>query len=298
MTTVDIMLPYYGPVDLMQETVRSVLAQDDPDWRLTVVDDGYPDDSIPGWFESLGDSRVRYLRNEQNLGANRNYQKCLGLIEHDLTVIMGADDVMLPNYVRTVRAAFDAYPDTAVLQPGVHIIDEHGNPAGGLVDGTKRKLYAPKTEERLVMSGEFAAVSLLRGNWLYFPSLCWRSNAIKDRSFREGLNVVQDLALVLDLIYSGESLLVDPAVCFHYRRHSASDSSWRALEGTRFIEERKFFLDASERAAKLGWSRAARVARNHLSSRLNALTLLPSAIKANHRAGMGNLAKHVLGVGK
>ena len=41
MNTVDIMLPYYGPVDLVQAAVCSVLGQQDPDWRLTVVDDGY-----------------------------------------------------------------------------------------------------------------------------------------------------------------------------------------------------------------------------------------------------------------
>ncbi|PRX47914.1 GT2 family glycosyltransferase [Prauserella shujinwangii] len=297
MTIVDIMLPYYGPVDLMRETVRSVLAQDDPHWRLTVVDDGYPDASIPGWFAALGEPRVRYVRNERNLGANRNYQKCLGLIEHELAVIMGADDVMLPNYVGTVREAYRAHPDVAMLQPGVRIIDERGRHTCGLVDNAKRRLYAPKVLGTRTMSGEEAAVSLLRGNWLYFPSLCWRSAAIKEIGFREGLDVVQDLGLVLDLIYRGEKLLVDSTVCFHYRRHSASDSSWRALAGTRFVEERRFFLDTAKRAAELGWSRAARVARTHLSSRLNALTLLPSAIRAHHRTGVSNLTKHVLGVG-
>jgi len=38
--TFDIMLPYYGDFPLMQIAVRSVQAQTDPDWRLTVVDDG------------------------------------------------------------------------------------------------------------------------------------------------------------------------------------------------------------------------------------------------------------------
>lgn len=97
MSTVDVMLPYYGPVDLMQAAVRSVLGQQDPDWRLTVVDDCYPEPGIPEWFASLGDERIRYLRNEQNLGANRNYQRCVDLVEHDVIVIIGSDDLMLPK---------------------------------------------------------------------------------------------------------------------------------------------------------------------------------------------------------
>jgi len=298
MTTIDIMLPYYGPVDLMKATVRSILAQDDKDWRLTVVDDGYPDESIPGWFAELGDDRVRYLRNEQNLGANRNYQKCLGLIEHELVVIMGADDLMLPNYVGTIRAAHAAHPKAAMIQPGVQVIDGDGVPARTLIDETKRRVYAPKVDGRRVMGGEELAVSLLRGNWLYFPALCWRSDAIVDLGFREGLDTIQDLALVMDLVERGEELVVDSQECFQYRRHRASDSSWRALEGTRFIEERNFFVDVAERMDALGWKRAARASRLHVSSRLNALTLLPLALRKRHKTGLRNLGRHVFGASR
>ena len=295
MSTVDIMLPYYGPVELMQAAVRSVLAQQDPDWRLTVVDDGYPEPGIPEWFASLGEERIRYLRNEQNLGANRNYRRCLELVEHDLVVIMGADDLMLPEYLSTIRAAFTRFPDTAIVQPGVQVIDEHGTPFRGLVDSAKRMLYAPRVAAPIELGGEQLAVSLLRGNWLYFPSLAWRSEVVRVVGFREGLHVVQDLALVLDLVERGERLVVDPAVCFSYRRHRASDSSWRALEGSRFVEERSFFLDEAARMQSRGWQRAARIARRHTSSRLNALTLLPTAVRKGHRGGMRTLARHAFG---
>ena len=56
---------------MMKQAVLSVVGQTNPDWRLIVVDDGYPDDSIPGWFESLKDERITYMRNETNLGAKR-----------------------------------------------------------------------------------------------------------------------------------------------------------------------------------------------------------------------------------
>lgn len=71
--TVDILFPYYGDVAMMKQAVLSVVGQTNPDWRLIVVDDGYPDDSIPGWFESLKDERITYMRNETNLGANANH---------------------------------------------------------------------------------------------------------------------------------------------------------------------------------------------------------------------------------
>ena len=56
MPSIDVMMPYYGDVAMMQDAVRSVLAQDDPDWHLTVVDDGEAA-GVPEWFAALDDTR-------------------------------------------------------------------------------------------------------------------------------------------------------------------------------------------------------------------------------------------------
>lgn len=291
---VDVLLPYYGPVDLMQQAVRSVLDQTYPDWILTVVDDGFPDPGIPEWFAGLGDDRVHYHRNEKNLGANGNYRKALTFVTQEYVVMMGADDVMLPNYLATVVGALDAHPEAAFAQPGVEVIDENGVPSVGLVDRAKA-FYAPKVDGRRVMSGEEIAASLLRGDWLYFPSVCWRAGAITSTGFREGLDVVQDLALALDIIRGGGSLVVDATVCFRYRRHRSSDSSWRALEGSRFTEERLFFEQMAREMSAHGWPRAARIARLHVSSRLNAAALLPRAALRKRWSGVRALARHAFG---
>ena len=290
--TVDILFPFYGDVAMMKEAVRSVLRQTDPDWRLIVVDDGYPDDSIPGWFGSLGDSRVTYMRNETNLGANGNYRKCLTFVENPLVQVMGADDVMLPNYVQWLVRAARRCPEASIFQPGVFVIDEHGAPSRTMVERVKGFYMPPRIPQ--VLRGEALAVSILRGDWLYFPSLAWRAETILGIGFREGYDVVQDVALVCDVAMQGGGLLYDPTVAFLYRRHSGSDSSWRALEGTRFGEERRFFLQMAAEMDQLGWGRAARVARLHISSRLHAGSLLPRAALARNWAGVRNLGRHVV----
>ncbi|MDQ6733873.1 MAG: glycosyltransferase, partial [Nitrospirota bacterium] len=94
MTAVDVMFPYYGDVELMKQAARSVMSQQYGDWRLVVLDDGYPDPEPRRWFESIVDPRVSYQRNEENLGANGNYRKALTLVQAPIVVIMGADDVM------------------------------------------------------------------------------------------------------------------------------------------------------------------------------------------------------------
>lgn len=295
--TIDVMFPYYGDVAMMKAAVASVLGQDDADFRLTIVDDGYPDETLPEYFKNLveGDSRVRYFRNEQNLGANGNYKKCLSLVEHDVVVVMGADDIMLPNYIATIRKAFQN-PEVAIVQPGVEVIDENGSvyePLGDRVKSFLRRVAVGGSSEAII-EGEAIAESLITGDWLYFPSVAWRAEAMLRHDFREQYNVVQDLALAMDIIMDGGKMLVTDTVCFQYRRHRESDSSVRALDGRRFAEERAFFDECAADFARLGWTRAARAARVHLTSRLNAVSLTPKVVQKRMWPGLRKLAVHAL----
>jgi len=106
--------------------------------------------------------------------------------------------------------------------------------------------------------------------------------------------VIQDLALLVDLIQQGCSLVVDDTVCFRYRRHLTSESSSTAINGSRFTEAESFFLDVAEQMRAHGWPKAARVAQLHLSSRLFALTKLPQALRSPDRTAASALARHAL----
>jgi glycosyltransferase involved in cell wall biosynthesis len=294
--SIDVMMPYYGDVPLMRAAVRSVLAQTDPEWHLTVVDDGR-EPGVPEWFAELADPRISYLRNEVNLGISANFQKCLELAERDRLTIMGCDDLLLPNYVATVRALAAAHPGVGLVQPGVRVIDENGEPASSLVDSIKRRRYAPKEllhgTGPVLLEGEELALSLLRGNWLYFPSLSWRTDAIKATTgFREDLRVVQDLAVILQLVEHGEQLVAGGDEAFAYRRHAESESSKAAMDGSRFAESRRFFTETAARMDRIGWHRAALVSRRHRSTRLHALTLAPTALRQRDAAALRRLVRY------
>ena len=101
MTTIDVMLPFWGSADLLRVAVDSVLAQDDPHWRLTVIDDAYPDPAAAAWVADIADERVLFMRNEENLGVSGSFQLCLDLAEADWVVIFGCDDRMLPGLHRS-----------------------------------------------------------------------------------------------------------------------------------------------------------------------------------------------------
>lgn len=292
MTTIDVMLPYYGDVAQMKEAAQSVLDQAFVDFRLVVLDDGYPDPEPARWFGAMDDPRVHYLRNEKNLGANGNYRKAVELVEADWFVMMGADDVMRTGYLAAVADAIARF-DVDIVQPGVQVIDENGARVLPLVDRVKKAITPRVPAGGAALGGETLAASLMRGDWAYFPSIAWKTSSVREIGFRTGLDVVQDLALILDIIKRGGRMALLTDVVFDYRRHSASDSSVRALDGRRFDEERTFFLGEAADFDALGWHRAARTARRHLTSRLNAASLLPKAYRSD-KGSPRALWRHIL----
>ena len=293
MHEVDVMLPYYGDVELMKQSVRSVLAQAFPDWKLTVLDDGYPSPEPAAWFAGLGDPRVQYLRNRTNLGANGNYRQALDLARAPVVVLMGADDIMLPQYLNVVIRALKDHPEAAVVQPAVTVIDGEGNVWLPLPDRVKRWM-TPGGRAVRELRGEGLAAGLLHGGWHYFPALAWRTPVVRRIGFRPEYDVVQDLALLLDIVAEGGSVVLTPDPVFQYRRHAASDSSVRAVDGRRFDEERRFFAAEADRFSRQGWARAARAARLHWTSRLHALLTLIRAGRKAPPASLARLARHVV----
>ncbi len=283
-------IPAYGDGPHLREAVASVLAQDQDDWMLTVLDDGPPDAGLAQWFAGLG-TRVSYSRNPDRLGINAIDTRCLEVASTELLVVLGADDRMLPDYVRTMTAAADLSPGVAWLHPRVRVVDDAGAAAATLQDRVKDRLAI---RPPAVVGGEGLAVSLLRGNWMYFPSVTFRTDAVRAYGFRPGWDIVLDLDLYLRLLVDGHTASLVDAECFEYRRHDESLSSRERRTGARFAEERRYFAETATMLDRIGWTRAARAARIHLTSRLHAAALLPGALGSADWSGLRGLARHAL----
>ncbi len=210
-------------------------------------------------------------------------------------MFMGGDDVMAPGFLRSVRQGLDRFPQADIVQPGVQVIDEDGVVYQPLSDKVKQ-LMTPKSKQGILLAGESVAVSLLHGDWLYWPSLVFRTEAIKRAEFLDGYPLVQDLGIVLQMLSQGARMIVLPEVVFNYRRHQASASSAKLMDGGRFAGERSFFALQARKMAAVGWRKAARAARMHLTSRAYALTLVPQAIKARSIPSLGTLLQHAASV--
>lgn len=295
--TVEILLPFWGDPGYAREAVRSVLDQDDPAWLLTVVDDAHPDEDLARWFADLAasDHRISYHRNARNLGVTGNFRAALARATAEYVTFLGSDDRLAPSYVRVMRAHIAAHPGIDAIQPAAVTIDGSGRVVAQLADRAKNRLFRPRVTRPTVLGGERLAASLLRGNWAYFPAYCFRRETVERHGFRDGFELVQDLALLVDLLLGGGRVLLVPETLFAYRRHARSASNADLLAGPRFAGEREYFALAERIVARRGWRRAARAARAHIGSRLHAASLLPAAVRGRDRDAMARLARHALG---
>jgi glycosyltransferase involved in cell wall biosynthesis len=290
---VDITVPAYGDGELLREAVRSVMDQRDDHWRLTVIDDRASTSdtrALCDWLGSQCGDRVRVIENPQRLGINRNFQRCFDESSADLVQVLGADDRLLPDFVGRVRDAAIDHPEATWFHTGATVIDGAGRTSAPLADRVKRAVSIRVPSDRTV-GGEELATSLLRGNWMYFPSVVFRREIVAVHGFRPGYDIVLDLDLYLRLLVAGEQCLLFAHPGIEYRRHAESVSSEGADDGSRFAEEIRYFAEVEADMRDRGWPRAERAARLHLTSRLHSMVRAAGLA----RSGRWNSARRFAG---
>ena len=179
-------------------------------------------------------------------------------------MIVGCDDKLLPSYVDT---ALKNIGEADFYQPRAQIINDKSNVYLPLVDKVKRILQPKKSG---ILSGEKLAASLCCGNWLYFPSITWKTDTLKRYSFDTKYKILEDVIVELTMIIDGASLYFDTTETFQYRRFAESLSSKeKGKNGIRFKEEKEVYDNFSDRFNEIDWKKAARAAKLRVTSRIH-----------------------------
>ncbi len=280
-----IAIPFYRDANYLRAALESVREQQRTDWRAIVCDDGASDQGIAELVRSLGDDRIAYHRNDGNQGIARSWNLCLDRAETELVTLLHADDLLRPGYAGLMLGLAARYPDAAALCCRAGIIGPGGAPSFSLADSVKR-FYEPRGPDPAVLRGEAALDALMAGNFIMCPTLCYRKRVIEGSRFEEDWKQVLDLEFISRLLMDGDEIVYSRAVEYSYRRHpgAATSVQSRSESQLRFDEEVELFGRVSQRAASLGWSRAARTARRKTIVRLHlAYRALSSALRLDLR---------------
>lgn len=127
MATISFILPAWK-ARFLQEAVASIVGQTSPDWELVVVDDCSPE-PLKEIVDSFNDPRIRYVRNEKNLGGKnlvRQWNHCISFATGDYIVLAADDDLYRPAFCAECIRLANKYPEADLIHSSVEQIDEEG----------------------------------------------------------------------------------------------------------------------------------------------------------------------------
>ena len=117
-------MPVYNGEQFLRETLDSILNQTFKDFELIISDNASTDKTEEICREyAARDRRVRYYRNQQNLGAAPNYNRVFQLSNADYFKWATHDDLLAPEYLERCIEVLEQNPLIALCYTRVIFID-------------------------------------------------------------------------------------------------------------------------------------------------------------------------------
>ncbi|HSF45703.1 MAG TPA: glycosyltransferase [Chitinophagaceae bacterium] len=129
MPRVSVIMPVYNTAQYLGEAISSVLSQSFSDFEFIIIDDGSTDHSGEV-ISAFHDMRIRYLKNEQNMGLVYTLNRGVDEARGQWIARMDGDDISLPNRFAEQILYLSAHPEVDVLACRVELIDEKGDSTG------------------------------------------------------------------------------------------------------------------------------------------------------------------------
>ena len=186
-------VPSRNQADYIGLTIESLLKQDLPGSEIVVSED-FSTDHTQQVLAGFGD-RIRIVQPPEHKGMASNWNWGVAQARTDWVSIMGADDLALPHFARTLHGATLAYPDAVVASGDVEQID-----GAGTVVKSEGTMTA-----RPVMRSPETLYRLLAANMVQVAAHCFRRDAWqKVGGFETRLRLYGDWGLWLKLAPLGD----------------------------------------------------------------------------------------------
>lgn len=232
---VSVCVPTYRGATHLGATIDSVLAQTFTDFELVIVDDRSPDGTA-ALVARYTDPRIRYLRNERNLGPEGNWNRCLDEARGTYFKLLPQDDILYPDTLaRQVEVLErDTANELALVFGARHITDAAGRTLAtrGCPGASEGRVDARWLIRRCVRYGT---------NLIGEPGsvLMRRDQALRGGPFDGSLGYVIDLDYWARLLAQGDAwYLEQPVSTFR-----VSGGSWSVAIGSKQGDEYKQFIE-------------------------------------------------------
>lgn len=205
---VSIGLPVYNGEDFLAEAIESILTQTFEDFELIISDNASTDstEAICRAYVTQ-DKRVRYYRNQENIGASGNYTRVFELSSCEYFKWAAHDDVCGPDFLLKCVEVLDQDPSVVLCYTRTTSIDANGKCIKEWDSRAELGSAAPhrRFQESLAQKESFPVWGLIRTNILRKTPLL-------------GNYPAHDLALLAELSLYGRFYEI-PEFLFFMREH-------------------------------------------------------------------------------
>lgn len=227
---VSVGMPVFNGERYVKAALDAVLAQTFRDFELIISDNASTDATGEICREyAARDSRIRYSRNDENIGSARNGNRTIQLATAKYFKSAHHDDLCAPEFLARCVEVLEQHPATILCYPQTRVIDERGDFVSDPADGLD--LRAPDPVERYrAFHRRFRG-----GNWWINPMFgVMRTEAIR-KTRLEGSYCASDVVLLSELALLGQFYEL-PERLLYRRRHP---------EGSGYLDpwEKAVFVD-------------------------------------------------------
>lgn len=224
--TVSIGMPVYNGASTVRDAINSLLAQTHTDFELIISDNASTDDTeeICRKYATL-DRRVRYVRQQKNIGARPNFRFVLNEGQGPFFMWAAADDTWHTRFLEACVSSLRAHEDAGMAMTAYRCSSRRSSLFDLVPQSSLACIQIEDMESRLLSYSRMSFASH-KDNLVYG---LWRSNAI--RSLVHELNEIfgdnapvgaamNELALIR---YRGVYL---DEILFHKRYRSIPPGHW------------------------------------------------------------------------
>lgn len=146
---VSIGLPVYNGERYLGEALDSLLAQTFEDFELIISDNASTDRTGEiGRSYATRDKRVRYVRNDRNIGFAKNFQRAVELASGQYFKLHAADDLVAPEFLARCVEVLDREQHVVLVYPRARLINEFGAVIADYEDGLHLQSPQPSVRFR------------------------------------------------------------------------------------------------------------------------------------------------------
>jgi len=208
------MIPVYNGGAFLKETLDAVLkqAETEDNMQIEVVDDCSTDIDVCSLVMGIGQGRIGYFCQPQNVGSLRNFETCINRARGIYIHLLHSDDLVHPGFYRKLDNLFTRYPAAGAAFCHYQYINEHGNivfiPA------------AEATEEGILNNW---LVRLAERQRIQYVAIAVKREVYETLGAFYGVHYGEDWEMWMR-IASQYSFAYTPAILASYRRHTHSIS--------------------------------------------------------------------------